>query len=70
MSGMTGLAVAPQTGIKPPEEVVTSSQMTVTSDTLPMLIEFNGRRYILLETKNGGLLLNGAVLIGGQRVKR
>lgn len=70
MNVATGLAVAPQTGIKPPEEIVTASQMTVTSDSLPMLIEFNGRRYVLLETKNGGLLLNGAVMIGGQRVKR
>ena len=70
MNAVTGLAIAPETGIKPPEEVVTSSQMTVTSERLPMLIEFNGRRYILLETKHGGLLLNGAVVIGGQRVKR
>jgi hemin uptake protein HemP len=70
MSVATGLAVAPETGIKPPEEVVTASQMTVTSETLPMLVKFNGRRYVLLETKNGGLLLNGAVTIGGQRVKR
>ncbi len=70
MDGMTGLAVAPETGIKPIAEVATASRMTVTSDTLPMLIEFNGRRYILLETKHGGLLLNGAVMIGGQPVKR
>lgn len=70
MNVATGLAIAPETGIKPSEEIVTASQMAVTSDVLPMLIEFNGRRYVLLETKNGGLLLNGAVTIGGQRVKR
>jgi hypothetical protein len=70
MKAVTGLAVAPETGIKPAEEIVTASQMTVTSESLPMLVEFHGRRYILLETKHGGLLLNGAVTIGGQRVKR
>lgn len=68
MNSMTGLVVAPETGIKPTDEVVPSSQMVVTSDSLPMLIEFHGRRYVLLETKNGGLLLNGA--IGGKSQRR
>ena len=69
MSALTGLVIAPETGVNPPDAALPIAQMTVTSTMLPMLIEFNGRRYVLLETKNGGLLLNGAV-IGGHRGKR
>ena len=33
---------------------------SITSDDLPLRITFQGRQYVLRETRAGGLLLNGA----------
>jgi len=32
---------------------------TLKPTDLPMRLEFNGRRYIILATKSGGLVMNG-----------
>jgi len=67
---LTGYAPSPHTGVRPPEEVTAVTSTVFHSSDLPMLIEFNGRKYFLSETKKGGLLLNGAVTIGGQTLRR
>lgn len=50
------------TGYKPDafNPTVPAGPMRLTSEQLPMHIEFNGKRYVLLKTKNGGLVMNGA----------
>lgn len=50
---LTGHKVSPQLGSVAAEEII------LKADQLPLLIQFNGRHYILLATRGGGLLLNG-----------
>lgn len=66
---VTGYAPAAETGERPADEVTPAQTLSFESATLPVLIHFRGRKYILRETKNGGLVMNGAVTIGGQLVR-
>lgn len=60
MSGLTGFAPNAKTGINPDRNTLIASRMTLTSDQLPILVEFNGRRYKISESRNGGLVMTGA----------
>lgn len=50
------------TGFRPNAKhpTVPAPPLRLTSEQLPLQIEFNGRRYVILESKRGGLLMNGA----------
>ncbi len=50
------------TGFKPDAKnpTVAAPPLSLTSEQLPLYIEFNGRHYVILETKNRKLVMNGA----------
>jgi hypothetical protein len=50
------------TGFRPDAHnpTVPSPPLELTSEQLPLQVLFNGRRYVIRDTKNGGLIMNGA----------
>ena len=59
MGGLTGYAPAPKTGVSP-DPVVPVSTVQFTPSHLPILVEFNGRRYLISKSTLGGLVMTKA----------
>lgn len=55
-SKLTGYAPSPATGVSPSAE---HPEIELHDEDFPINLFFNGRRYVLLRTRNGGLLING-----------
>lgn len=51
----------PLSGYKPNAErpVVDAPPVELTSESLPIRFNFKGRKYVVLETQNGRLVMNG-----------
>lgn len=67
---VTGYAPDAATGERPAEHVVAAQTLSFEPDQLPVLIHFRGKKYLLSQTKHGGLVMNGTVTIGGQTLRR